>query len=316
MWLLRGVQNVSVLQTETVATVGNFDGLHAGHQALLTALKEKANRLNLPTLVILFEPQPCEYFQERAAPSRLTNFREKFKLFKAFDIQYICCIRFNAFIAAMSASDFASQIIFSKLRVHTLLVGQDFRFGKDRLGDAHLLKDIANRMHKNTSIYSDFLLNNIRVSSTQIRAMLKQGYLKEAQLLLGRPFSLCGRVVKGDQLGRQFGVPTANIKLARLSLPLSGVFCVHVKRENGILYPGIANIGQRPTVCGKVNRLEVHLLNFNGVLYHEHLEVFFLHRLREEVKFPSIDMLIQQMNQDIIKARMYFARLIEELPIE
>ena len=292
MRLLRYIQDALCLSSDTVATIGNFDGVHRGHQALLQALKVEASRQNLPTLVVLFEPQPHEYFQPHATSVRLTSLIEKWRILLGFGIDYVCCLRFNQALAAMSATDFAQTIIFSHLRVKHLFIGEDFQFGAGRTGNANLLKIIAQKKAAKCVIYPDVNEGNERISSTRIRRCLKQGLFEEAKILLGRPYSLYGRVILGDQRGRTFGVPTANILLHQRVLPMTGVFCVKVQRRNGLCYLGVSNLGRRPTVDGVNQQLEVHLFDFEGSLYQEHLEVFFLHRLRGEVKFPSFQALI------------------------
>ncbi len=314
MRLLRGVKGAAVLHSDTVAAIGNFDGVHCGHQALLQALKKEANQQQLPTLVVLFEPQPHEYFHRLSASTRLTNFKEKWRVLSRSGIDYVCCLRFNDMLASMSADTFARQLIFSSLRIKTLLIGEDFRFGAGRAGDVTLLKQIAHEQNASLHIYPDVVSKDVRISSTRIREALKAGALTDAAMLLGRPYSMYGRVVVGDKLGRTFGVPTANIQPRRAVLPMTGVFCVTVRRQNGAMYQGVANLGQRPTVDGLTNRLEVHLFDFEGSLYGEHLEVFFLHHLRGEVKFPSLEALIAQIKADIVEARALFPRLMDEFP--
>ena len=315
MRLLRGAEKAAVLNTDTVATIGNFDGVHGGHQALLQALKDIGQRKNLPTLLVLFEPQPHEYFKGLSASARLTHFKEKWRLLSQFKIDYVCRLRFDTQLASMSADTFARDLIFSKLRVNTLLIGEDFRFGAGRSGDVRFLKKIADEAGAALQIYADVMSQDVRISSTQIRKCLKQGMFTEAATLLGRAYSMYGRVVFGAQLGRTFGVPTANINPGRAVLPMTGVFCVKVRRSNGLMYHGVANLGRRPTVDGLTNRLEVHLFDFEGSLYHEHLEVFFLHQLRGEVKFPSLEALIAQIKTDIAEARALFPRLIDAFPV-
>ncbi len=315
MRLLRGVQGASVLKSNTVATIGNFDGVHGGHQALLQALKEAAHRQGLPSLVVLFEPQPHEYFQKGSALARLTHFKEKWRILSTLDIDYVCCLRFNSKLASMSAEVFARQLLFKALRIKTLFIGEDFRFGANRIGDVSLLQSVASDVDAEVQVHLDVASNGMRISSTRIRKALKEGQLAEAAMLLKRPYSLYGRVSMGAQLGRTFGVPTANMKLGPLKLPMTGVFCVRVRRQNGQIYQGIANLGRRPTVDGLTNSLEVHLFDFDGDLYHEHLEVFFLHQLRHEVKFPSLEALISQIQKDIIEARALFPRLADAFPV-
>ncbi|NCT57647.1 MAG: bifunctional riboflavin kinase/FAD synthetase [Legionella sp.] len=309
MKLLRSVGGASMPEQGTVATLGNFDGVHRGHQALLHALKAEGRRLNLPTLVILFEPQPLEFFDPERASARLTNFKEKWRQLSHLGIDYVGCLGFNRALACMPAEVFAQKFIFSKFQSQCLLVGEDFRFGHGRKGDVALLQRIAHHEDCDVKIYSDMVLASARVSSTRIRGLLAAGQMGEAAELLGRPYSMYGRVVRGDGMGRTWGVPTANIQLKRLNLPLTGVFCVHVRRENGQVYQGVANIGQRPTIDGVTNRLEVHLFDCDGSLYHEHLEVYFLHKLRGEVKFNSLNALISQIKTDILDAKTILLRL-------
>jgi len=310
MKLLRAVHRATDMPKQgTVATIGNFDGVHRGHQALLQALKAEGRRLNLPTLVVLFEPQPQEYFKPEHASARLTNFKEKWRQISQLGVDYIACLRFNKALASMSADMFAENLIFSKFQTQSLLVGEDFRFGHGRTGDLTLLKRLAMRKYCHVQAYSDVILASARVSSTRIRGLLHAGQMRDAAELLGRPYSMYGRVVFGDGIGRTWGVPTANIQLKRLMLPFTGVFCVHVRRANGHIHQGVANIGRRPTIDGFTNRLEVHVLDFDGSLYHEHLEVYFLHKLRGEVKFTSRDALIRQIQTDILDAKTIFPRL-------
>lgn len=317
MRLLRDVDAriATTLSAGTVATIGNFDGVHCGHQALLAALKQAAQRQNLPTLVILFEPQPHEYFKGALNSVRLTRFKKKWQILKQCKIDYVCCLRFNLKLASMPADVFAKQLIFSKLSVKTLLIGEDFRFGAGRTGDIALLTRAAAQAGAVLQVYPEVVSDSLRISSTRIRELLQSGDVRAAATLLGRAYSLEGHVMRGKQLGRTFGVPTANIALKRSALPMSGVFCVQVRRANGRVYDGVANIGRRPTVDGFSHSLEVHLFDFEGDLYHEALTVFFLHQLRDEVKFPSLEALIAQIKADIVDARALKPRLIEAFPV-
>lgn len=301
MKLLYGLKTVPVFEAGTVATIGNFDGVHLGHQALLAQLKAKALELRLPLVVLLFEPQPSEFFCHHSIPARLSSLREKLELLANSGVDYVYCLSFNKTLAAMSASAFIDHYLVSLLRVNYLLLGADFRFGRQRQGDIALLK-----RKLTVEIFPDFMLNNHRISSTSIRDFLSKGELKQASLLLGRPYSLHGRVIHGDGRGKQWGFPTANLAIRRLILPLAGVFCVKVKRANGTILEGVANIGCRPTVDGKKNILEVHLFEMSDSLYGEKLQVNFLHKLREEIKFSSVDALIAQIHNDISAASAYF----------
>ena len=306
MKLLRAVHGANMPEQGTVATIGNFDGVHRGHQALLQALKAEGRHLNLPTLVVLFEPQPHEYFNPTEASARLTNFKEKWRQLSQLGIDYVGCLGFNNALASMPADVFAEKLIFSKFKTKSLLVGEDFRFGHKRTGDLVLLERLAAKHQCDVHVYSDVMLASARISSTRIRGLLEAGHMRDAALLLGRSYSMYGRVVFGDGIGRTWGVPTANIQLKRLVLPFTGVFCVNVRRANGQMYQGVANVGRRPTLDGLTNRLEVHLFDFDGSLYHEHLEVYFLHKLRGEVKFASLDALISQIKTDILDAKTIF----------
>ncbi|KTD16409.1 bifunctional riboflavin kinase/FAD synthetase [Legionella jordanis] len=289
----------------SVATIGNFDGVHLGHQALLAKLRAQADSMQLPSVVILFEPQPSEYFRGSDAPARLGSLREKLQVLKSCHIDYVYCLKFNKDLALMAAEDFARHYFFEQLRLRYLLVGEDFRFGRQREGDASLLQQILTPSDCQVEVFSNIDLEGERISSTKIRESLAQGNLARASILLGRPYSLCGRVIKGDGRGRQWGIPTANFSLHRLSLPLKGVFCVEIKKS-GQLLKGVANIGTRPTVDGSKNVLEVHLFDFDDNLYGEMLEVVFLSKLRDELKFTSVDALIEQIHKDVKAAKAYF----------
>lgn len=306
MKLLRGIQQLLALKINTAATIGNFDGIHIGHQMLLTALKAQADRLNLPVVVLLFEPQPSEYFRGKEAPARLSSFREKVEVLRQCGVDYVCCLKFNKQLATMAATNFAEHIIFSALQAKYLLVGEDFRFGQDRLGDIVLLKEIGAQKGCTVEQFCDFYMDDKRVSSTKIRHALQEGELGYAAKLLGRPYSMCGRVTRGAGRGRQWGIPTANLSLHRLTLPLKGVFCVKVLRQGRQASAGVANIGCRPTVDGSKNILEIHLFDIDESFYGEMLQIYFLHKLRDEVKFETVEALISQIQQDITAARNWF----------
>lgn len=308
MKLLRGIKSFFAFDKGVVATIGNFDGVHLGHQNLIKTLRDKANHLNLPLVLILFEPQPREYFQQDKAPARLSSLREKLEILRFFQIDYVYLFKFDELLAQTSATKFARTYLFSRLNVKHLCVGQDFRFGKNREGDINLLQEISPEYGCDVTIYDDFCLNGDRVSSTKVRRALQQGNLNNAANYLGRAYSICGRVLHGDGRGRQWGIPTANLALRRCSLPLHGVFVVQVRFDEKLIF-GVANIGCRPTVDGSRVFLEVHLFNFNQSIYGELLQVFFLHKLRDEVKFTSVDALITQITNDIASARVFVKKL-------
>ena len=292
MRLLRGIHHFSVFDKGVVATIGNFDGVHLGHQNLIKTLRAKANALNLPLVLILFEPQPREYFQKEQAPARLSGLREKLDVLRRCQVDYVYCIKFDEVFAQTTATEFARNYLFSTLNIKHLLVGEDFRFGKNREGDVKLLLRLSAEYACNVHVYSDFCINEDRISSTKIRMALGAGDLETAAKYLGRTYSICGRVVHGAQRGRQWGIPTANIGLRRLSVPLQGVYAVKVRLASQQAVYGVANIGRRPTVDGTKCVLEVHLFDFEQSIYGELVQVFFLHKLRDEVKFTSVDALI------------------------
>jgi riboflavin kinase / FMN adenylyltransferase len=304
MKLLRGVQHLAEFSRGVVATIGNFDGVHLGHQNLIKVLRAKADSMNLPLVVVLFEPQPREYFHQDSAPARLSSLREKLDILSGCQVDYVYCIKFDKALAETTAADFVSHYLFSTLKVRYLLVGADFRFGKNRAGDVTLLKASGKEHSCQVETYSDFLIENQRVSSTKIREALQQANLNLATKLLGRTYSLCGRVIRGDGRGRQWGIPTANLSLHRVSLPIIGVYAVAVRIDSKMVQ-GVANIGKRPTVDGTKNILEVHLFDFNESIYGKLVQVYFLHKLRDEVKFTSVEALIAQIHQDIEAAKVF-----------
>lgn len=310
MKLLRRVQQIAELNAGCVATIGNFDGVHRGHQRLLTLLRERASQMQLPMVVLLFEPQPCEYFNPEQAPARLYRLREKLQALRQCGVDHVYCLKFDKKLANMAPADFAEHIIFAQLNAKFLLLGADFRFGRERSGDLAFLSELAHKKGCIVETCPDFCTDETRVSSTQIRHELYLGELDRAKALLGRQYSLCGRVMYGQGMGRKWGVPTANVSIHRDTLPLRGVFCVRVKRQGKPLLAGVANIGSRPTIDGSKNVLEVHLFDFDESLYGEMLQVFFLHKLRDEIKFISVDALIAQIHLDVAAARNIY-ELIE-----
>jgi len=304
MKLLRGFTKFCELEEGAAVTIGNFDGVHRGHQALLASLCQNAARLKLPTLVVFFEPQPSEYFSQTQAPIRLMTRQEKLRYIQKFHIDYVYCLAFNEKLASMPYDIFAERFIFSLFKAKYLLIGEDFRFGQGRLGTPELLRSLSLKWNYSVELCPDFLDETaVRISSTQIRQALIQGDLQQAERCLGRPYSIYGRVIHGDKRGRLLGMPTANIQMKRRNVALSGVFLVQVKRNNSQFYWGVANLGFRPTVDGVTQTLEVHLFDFDASLYDEYLEVFFLERLRMEKKFSCIDALTTQIHADRDKAK-------------
>ena len=314
MKLLRGFRQLSELSLGTAATIGNFDGVHRGHQALLKKLRYEADCMHLPMLVMLFEPQPSEYFEGSSAKARLSSLREKIDVFRQCGVDYVYCLKFDRFIASMSANEFAERMIYSLLQTNYLLVGEDFRFGCARQGDVTLLCELGRQYSCVVEYFPDFFIDNQRVSSTKIRQYLQLGEVEYAATLLGRPYSICGRVIKGDGRGRTWGIPTANVLLHHNNLPLKGVYSVRVLREGKPGFYGVANIGNRPTIEGSKYSLEVHLFDVDLSLYGEMIQVCFLHKLRDELKFSSVEALIDQIHNDIATAKAYCADVLMRIP--
>lgn len=307
MELIRGIYNVKERHRNCVITIGNFDGLHLGHLDLLKCLKNKAKSLQQKTLVIIFEPQPNEYFANDNAPARLMRFREKIEGLKELGIDLVLCLPFNADLAQQSAEDFIKTLV-SKLAPSYFLVGDDFRFGCQRRGDIVLLQQLGKQLQFAADQLPTFIKSNERVSSTRVRELLKLGDLATVHKLLGRSFTLKGRVAKGDQRGRLLGFPTANIHLHRRTVPINGVFTVSMENIANDPIPGVANIGTRPTISGGTKSLlEVHLLDFDQEIYGKHVTVNFLYKLRDEQKFTNLSALQEQIAQDVIAAREFFA---------
>jgi len=310
MRLIRGLSNLqrlaenpqSPLARGCVATIGNFDGVHLGHKTIMSQVKNKAEALGLPSVAMIFEPQPSEFFQGREAPPRLMPFRQKFEALLAEGVDVVLCIQFNERFRSYSAMDFIEQILITGLGVHHLVVGDDFRFGCDRAGDFNLLEQVGAERGFTVENTRTVTINGQRVSSTRVRNALNVNGLEEAERLLGHRYRIHGRVVYGQQLGRTIGAPTANILLHQMPA-LRGVYVVQARTDGGTWFDGVANIGLRPTVDGKRPSLEVHLFDFAGTLYGQHLEVVFRHGLRDEVKFDSVDELKQQIARDFEQAR-------------
>ncbi|WP_295626552.1 bifunctional riboflavin kinase/FAD synthetase [uncultured Nitrosomonas sp.] len=298
-------------KTPVALTIGNFDGVHLGHQAILTRLKDVANQLGLPACVMTFEPHPREFFAPDQAPARLTSLREKLSRLIQAEIDSIHICRFNDDFARINPERFITQILNQDLRVRWLLVGDDFRFGARRAGDIAMLQALSAENNYTLEVMPSIAIGNQRVSSTAIRQALITGDLDAATKLLGRPYSINGRVINGDKLGRQIGFPTANIQLKHNLLPLSGIFVVSVYGANSssseIPLPGVASLGVRPTIHenGKPV-LEVHLFDFADEIYGQHLRVDFLHKLRDEEKYADIAMLIRQIEKDVAQAKEFF----------
>lgn len=309
MHLFRGLHTIPSDFTGCAATIGNFDGVHLGHQEILAALKQRAEELSQPSLVIIFEPQPKEFFAPAEAPARLTNLREKLQAIAAFDIDYVLCLPFNQRLRGTTGAAFISEILHQALAVKYLLVGDDFRFGCDRSGDYQALLAGGEEYGFEVCDTPTHELDGERVSSTRVRSELAANNLPRVQRMLQRPYRMTGRVAHGRKLGRTLNTPTANLLVKRHRLPMTGVYCVHVwHQQGGKEYTGVANIGVKPSIDGSAQpSLEVHLFEFQGDLYGQHLTVEFLHKIRDEKKFASIDELKSAIEDDKQAAQHYLA---------
>lgn len=306
MKFIRGIHNLREQHRGCVLTIGNFDGVHRGHQALLARLREEGRRRNLPVVVMLFEPQPLELFAAASAPARLTRLREKLRYLEEAGVDAVLCLRFDRRFAALSAHSFVADLLVDKLGVRFLAVGDDFRFGAGREGDFLLLQKAGGDHGFDVISTQTFCDDGKRISSTAVRQALAEDDLPLAAALLGHPFSISGRVVHGDALGRTIGFPTANLPLRRYVSPVKGVYAVEVHGLGEQPLPGVANIGTRPTVAGIRQQLEVHLLDVAIDLYGRHIEVVLCEKIRNEQRFASLDALKEQIAKDVVAARTFF----------
>ena len=313
MLLIRHIKRHAFFQQGCVATIGNFDGLHRGHRAIFECLKQRAKEQGLPCVVVTFEPLPREFFSKssKQAPiCRLTRFKEKWALLKKWGIDVFVCLRFNGALSQLSAAQFVAQVLVQGLNTKHLIVGKDFRFGRDREGDLSFLEKQAKNYHFTLEVAPEVLWEGERISSTWVRTVLQENNLMVAEQLLGRPYSLLGKVIHGDKRARQWGVPTANLNIHRsiisTVLPIKGVYAVVVEGVGLDSTCGVANVGNRPTVNGFRNLLEVHLLDFEGSLYNQVIEVKFLHKVRDEKRFDSLELLKRQILDDVDMVKAFF----------
>jgi riboflavin kinase/FMN adenylyltransferase len=289
-----------------VLAIGNFDGVHLGHAALVKRLAEVAEDCQLAPTVLTFEPHPREFFAPDSAPARLTTLREKLELLGECGARQAVICPFNAAYAALSADEFIEQVLVRGCQVRHLIIGDDFRFGRGRTGDFALLQAAGQRFGFAVEAMGSVMLDGERVSSSAVRKALVAGDMEHAARLLGRPYIIDGQVAQGQKLGRQIGFATANLRIKHNPLPMSGVFVVEVSGLGDKPLPGVANLGIRPTVGGTRPLLEVHLFDFDRDIYGAHISVRFVHKLRDEQRFPNIDALKAQIAVDAAAARAFF----------
>lgn len=302
MELIRGVHNLKPRHRGCVATIGNYDGLHLGHRQVLSQLKEQAAADGLPSLVMSFEPTPLEFFCGENAPARLSTFREKVEQLGEIGIDRFFCVHFTWEVAEMSPEQFIRTFLVGGIDVRHLVVGDDFRFGRDRSGNFDTLLASGRSYGFEVVDTPSFGVDGMRVSSTVVRDALARGDLELAERMLGRRYSMSGRVVRGEQLGRELGFPTANMRVDRRKTPLKGVYAVRV-RGLGEIRGAMASLGTRPTVDGREMRLEVHIFDFDENIYGRHLQVEFVARLRDEQRFDSVELMAEQLGRDARSAR-------------
>ncbi|WP_347988310.1 bifunctional riboflavin kinase/FAD synthetase [Methylomonas sp. AM2-LC] len=310
MRLIRGLNHLDAFGDGCILTIGNFDGLHLGHQLLIKKLAEHGKRLNLPVVVMVFEPQPLEYFLGEHAPSRLTRLREKVIQFAKLPVDQLLVLPFNQQLSDYDAEQFIDDILVKRLHVKHVVVGDDFHFGKARRGNFSLLQSKGQDYGFTVENSQSFELAGLRISSTLIRDALQEGSMDKARIMLGRDYSVCGRVAHGDKRGRQLGFPTANVDMFRKIAPIAGVFAVSLTGLDGKEYQGVANVGTRPTFKGSAKAiLETHLFNFNADIYGRYVEVHFKAKIRNELKFPSFEALQSQIQEDIQMSKQFLEHL-------
>jgi riboflavin kinase/FMN adenylyltransferase len=302
MELVRGPRNLRERHLGCVATLGTFDGLHLGHQALIHETLECARRLSRPALMVSFEPMPREFLQPHAPPARLTNFRERWRLLQGSGLDALLLLRFTESLRSMSGAEFLG-LLRERLGLQALVVGYDFRFGREGEASAEFLQSMAPSHGFTVHVVPPVRVSGERASSSAVRSALAVGELAGAQVLLGRRYAMRGRVVRGQQLGRELGYPTANMRLRRIRIPLGGIFAVRVHGIGDDALPGVASLGTRPTVGGAEPLLETHVFDFKGDLYGRELEIEFVARIRDELRFDDLDALVAQMHRDAREAR-------------
>ena len=307
MHLIRGLAHLKPLKEGCVLSIGNFDGVHTGHRKVIEKLAEQGKAMGRPVVLMMFEPQPLEFFLGENAPTRLMRLREKIIQLKDLPVDKVLVVKFNQAFADYQADDFITEILVEKLNVKQLVVGDDFHFGKARCGNFAMLKEKGLLYGFKVEDTRSFYIDEHRVSSTLIRDALGSGNLAQASVMLGRDYSVCGRVAHGNKRGRTIGFPTANILMFRKNTPITGVFAVTMTGINGKEIQGIANVGTRPTVDGGTKViLETHLFDFNEEIYGQYVEVHFKQKIRDEIRFQSLDALKAQIEKDIVKVKQIF----------
>jgi len=313
MLISRGVPDKAL--APVALTIGNFDGVHIGHREMLARLVENAKSKSLVSCVLTFEPHPREFFTPSSAPARLSNLREKLEAFASLGLERTHICRFNRNFASLSAHEFIDYVVSRGLNTKWLLAGEDFRFGRSRAGNLAMLQTAGKTLGFEVSVMPIVVVKGQRVSSTMVRDALARGDLKQAAALLGKPYSISGRVTHGDKIGRKIGFPTANIRIKHLRPPLRGIFAVEIAGISGQPLKGVASLGVRPTVKDNdLPLLEVYLFDFERDIYGLHVQVRFLHKLRDEEKYTDLKALTQQISLDVERAKEFFFAIAAQRP--
>jgi riboflavin kinase / FMN adenylyltransferase len=302
MRLIRGVEGLRGCGMGCALTIGTYDGIHLGHQALIARLREHAARLGTASVLLTFEPTPREYLTPAQPPARLTSLRERWRILSALNLDYLWLLRFGEGLRNLSAEEFA-QLLVRALAPRIVVVGHDFRFAKRGEATAPILAEAGRRLGFEVEVVPAVTLDGERVSSSGVRAALAASDFGRARRWLGRAWSMRGRVQPGRALGARLGFPTANVPLERRRSPVAGIFAVRIGGTGGGPRAGVASLGTRPTIGGGEALLEAHVFDFDGDLYGREIEVEFVARLRDEERFASLEALTQQMERDATEAR-------------
>ena len=308
MELVRGLHNLRPRHRGCVLTIGAFDGVHRGHQEMIRMVRERAADSGLAATALAFEPTPREFFARGTPPARLTRFRERYDAFARYGVERFICAAFNERIRSMPYDEFIERVLVDGLGVRHMVVGHDFRFARDHRGSVETLREYGPRHGFEVTEVSPFEIDGERVSSSLIRAALDLGDMHRAEKFLGRPYRITGKVIDGAKLGRKLGFPTANLRLHRRATPLAGIFAVRVSGAGLDNVPAVASLGTRPVVNGQELLLEAHVFDYDGDLYRQYLHVDFVERLRDELWFPNVDALVEQMHKDAALARDVLTR--------
>jgi riboflavin kinase/FMN adenylyltransferase len=302
MELIRGLRDFGERHRGCAVTIGTYDGIHLGHQALLARVEQHAERLSKPAIVLTFEPMPREYLLPLDPPARLTSWRERWRIFARTKVDFVWLLRFGESLRNLSGEEFA-QLLVRDLRAQVVVVGHDFRFGRNGEATVPMLAGAGERLGFMVDVVPAVTLDGQRVSSSGVRNALARSEFDLARRWLGRPYSMIGKVVQGNRLGRDLGFPTANLRIERRRAPVAGIFAVRVHGVTADPLPGVASLGTRPTVAGQQMLLEAHVFDFCGDLYEREIEVEFVAKLRKEEYFATLDALVEQMHRDADAAR-------------